>query len=222
MKRLLLATILAAGVWPVAARAAPYWVAWEGNDYPENEGWERQYLNGGAQRTLGDGALRLDSASHLGIDQYSIERAINPGFQTFVAEWRVRVNQSTGPIWDQGVAIATDQNGLLMVGLYRSSIVSYAEGWTFHFEPDQFHEFRIESSDMSSYLLLVDGEVAVNGFFEPNTLVSRLVVFGDRFSGGGVTSSAEWDYFRFGVVPEPSTIAFFVSLLAVYQNRRMK
>ena len=33
-----------------AARGSPYWIAYEGNDFPESEGWERHAYGGGAER----------------------------------------------------------------------------------------------------------------------------------------------------------------------------
>ena len=46
------ATILAVllGVAAGAAWAEPYWIAYEGNDFPENEGWVRYATNPPAQR----------------------------------------------------------------------------------------------------------------------------------------------------------------------------
>ena len=72
-----------------SAAAEPYWITYEGNDYPENVGWERvwgnwdgPYQGDGAVRTLEDGVLTLDTLYDDGVvDFYKIERpgAIDPG-----------------------------------------------------------------------------------------------------------------------------------------------
>ena len=42
------------------ALAEQYWIAYEGDDFPENEGWTRTISAGGAERWIEDGALVLD------------------------------------------------------------------------------------------------------------------------------------------------------------------
>jgi hypothetical protein len=52
--------VLALGV--SSAAADQFWYTYEGNDYPEVEGpWIRYTRAGGAQRSLQDGSLVLDS-----------------------------------------------------------------------------------------------------------------------------------------------------------------
>jgi hypothetical protein len=77
------------------ATADQYWVAWEGDDFPENEGWERTISDGGAQRSLDAGTLVLDSLHSVTIvDFYTIERTINPDpGELFVLEWSLRVEE---------------------------------------------------------------------------------------------------------------------------------
>jgi hypothetical protein len=68
------------------ARAAPYWVSYQGNDFPENEGWERTFTDpngvvgqGGAIRTLENGSLVLNSREDVSIvDFYNMHRQIDP------------------------------------------------------------------------------------------------------------------------------------------------
>lgn len=196
--------------------AEPYWVAWEGNDYPENEGWTRQFISGGADRDLSSGAMRIDSTrSHLIYDQSVLERQVDAeAGELFVVEWRARVNVSDGPLWDQGVGIATDSAGLLILGLYRDAIHSAREGWTIPLEQGEFHTIRLESIDMESYSIYIDDSFARIGAFEPETLARSAVTFGDGSSGGGIVSNVDWDYFRFGVVPEPSSYLCLLSALA--------
>src|SRR5262249_20346055 len=82
------------------ALGTPYWVAYEGDDFPEAEGWERHTSGGGAVRSLLDGVLTLDSLqSPLIFDDYFWRRQLNPGPQElFVCEWRVRVTEAYGPL----------------------------------------------------------------------------------------------------------------------------
>jgi len=89
MRRLLvfLAVLSCAGY--SAALAEPYWVAYEGNDFPENEGWGRRWGNwdgefegDGAVRTVADGVLTIDSMYDEGVYDYAyVERpgATDPG-----------------------------------------------------------------------------------------------------------------------------------------------
>ena len=57
MKHLVLLLFVAAAV-AKPAMAEQYWVAWEGNDYPENEGWERWNHDPDwvADRSISDGS----------------------------------------------------------------------------------------------------------------------------------------------------------------------
>ena len=45
-----------------------YWVACEGNEFPENEGWGRVTNHGGAHRTIVDGVLVLDGLGDVAIN----------------------------------------------------------------------------------------------------------------------------------------------------------
>ena len=63
----LLFTVWAALLGTQVAGATPFWIAYEGDDYPENQGWERVYgdehgpNSGGAIRSLADGIFTEDS-----------------------------------------------------------------------------------------------------------------------------------------------------------------
>ena len=45
-------------VLAASATAEPYWISYDGNDFPENEGWTRVLNEGGAERSIEDGAPR--------------------------------------------------------------------------------------------------------------------------------------------------------------------
>lgn len=97
------------------AVAVPYWYSYDGSDFPENEGWRRRYGNedgpreGGAERSIDDGVLVLDSLRHRQIfDFYEIQGIDDPDLgETFVAEWRTLISDQRDP-FDNGVVIARD------------------------------------------------------------------------------------------------------------------
>ncbi|MBU0618096.1 MAG: hypothetical protein KKI02_10300, partial [Planctomycetes bacterium] len=93
--RLLFTVAAALGLLVAPAGAEQYWITYEGDDFPENEGWERRTREGGAVRWLEDGALVLDSTGSLWItDSYRHEDIRRPeSGELFVAEWRMRVDE---------------------------------------------------------------------------------------------------------------------------------
>ena len=52
------------------AAAAPYWVAYQGDDFPENGGWEHVGYPPLADRLLEDGALVIDSRANIWTQDY--------------------------------------------------------------------------------------------------------------------------------------------------------
>lgn len=193
------------------ATATPYWVSYEGNDFPETEGWERIYGGGGSNRSILNGSLVLDSlASDQIYDCYFWRQQINPGAgETFVCEWRMLVVSNQGPDLDEEVTIAPDGAGIA-IGIGASSILSWREGWSMPITPAVFHSYRIESTDMLHYSLYIDDSYAMDGLWDLNSLNKSYVVFGDTFSGGTITPDSEWDYVRFGVIPEPTALQLVV------------
>jgi hypothetical protein len=86
---------LAAALFAVASTvvADEYWVSYQGNDFPENEGWVRTFGDGGAIRTLKNGALVLDSLRSVSIfDFYDRLRPIDPDpGELFIMRWRLMI-----------------------------------------------------------------------------------------------------------------------------------
>jgi hypothetical protein len=202
----------------VAASAVgePYWVAWEGDSLPEEQGWTRSwgdwsglYHGVGSVRTVADGVMTMDSLYDFGVFDYvHMERSMDPGpGETFVAEWRVCVDAvvSAGPPHeDPVVTIYSDQHTLLAFGYWPDGVRSL-------FEPDlfvpltlgAFNSFRVESTNMQEYTFWVNGLFAFAGNFH-GTPGSSEFAWGDSVCG--VASLTRWDYLRFGaVIPEPST-----------------
>ena len=108
--------------------------------------------------------------------------------------------------------VISDDHYAVMFVFAERYVLSTHEGNVFaYFEPGMFHEFEMRSGDMRSYELYIDGELAIEGVFSESSFPA-CAGFGDVVSSW---SLAEWDYFRFGVVPEPNTATlFFVGLLA--------
>jgi hypothetical protein len=198
------------------ARAAPYWVAWEGNDFPENEGW-RRIVNGPqpAERTLADGIMTMDGLADRQIDDYyRMERPLDPeAGETFVMQWRLRVHEVNGnplALYDAGAAVWSDDDWTVSLLFGIDFVYSFHENVQIPIEPGVYHAVELRSSDMRSYHLLVDGALIHAGaFWEPTFRQSR-IHWGDRARGSA--SLVDWDYFRFGVVPEPATLWSLLAL----------
>ena len=197
-----------------AVRAEPYWIAYEGDVFPEEDGWDRHYGDGHeppesfAERSIEDGIFVLDSLHDDQIhDYYMIERQVDPApGEMFVGEWRAKVDPGSG-IVDTGIGVARDsppghvEFHLTPDGVYIGNVV-----FPFAFipyEPDVFHEFVFRSEDMQSFELELDGALVYTGPFDDNSLLSGFFGFGDGATGDA--SRQSWDYVRFGVVPEPAS-----------------
>jgi len=196
-----------------ASRAEQFWIAYEGDDYPENQGWKRVYGNengpyaGGANRSLADGILTIDSLSNIYVcDFYEIHRHINPGpGEVFMAEWRVLVDPRSDAS-DVGVVIARDEPaGDVFLELGPAGVIVEPGHVSISLPPDVFHSFFFRSDDMETYDLFIDGVSRHSGRFDPVTNLESFVNFGDGVQGQ--RSLSQWDYFRFGVVPEPASAA---------------
>jgi len=201
------------------ARAEQYWVAWEGNDYPENEGWERIVDGPGpATRSINDGVMTLDGRWDRQVDDYyRMDRTLDPNMgESFVLQWRVRVVEVIGNplgLYDPGVGVFSDSGNELTFVLGVDFIRSYhEEGTTVPIEPGVFHTFDVLSPDMRTYELRIDGAIAYHGVFWDQFRQSG-IDWGDYTRGSA--SLTEWDYFRFGVVPEPSCNRLVACLLCL-------
>lgn len=185
------------------AHGDQYWIAYEGDELPENEGWVRNFSAGGANRYIEDGALVIDSLASTDIyDSYEWPGITNPEVgERFVAEWSVLVEETD--VWfDNGVGVARDGvSGDLRVLLGTDQLLISDEWTQYPFAPGMFHQYRLESSDMQSFQLFVDGEHAASGVFQTPSILNSFVDFGDIHIGAA--SRSRWDYFRFGVAPEP-------------------
>lgn len=199
--------------------ADQYWIAYEGNDYPENEGWFRVSADGGAQRSIEGGVLRLDGAESVaindvyGLPQYPFDPVSG---EVFRAEWRCAIDQLVG-IRDPGVAFFSDQAWAVAFSWSQDFIRSEFESIDIPFAFTDFHTFSLTSSDMRSYQLIADGLILHQGQFVQVLSRSR-ASWGDGVEGAA--SISRWDYVRFGVVPEPAAYMICVVLVSLCCTRR--
>ena len=191
-----------------AARASPYWIAYEGNDFPENEGWLRWTDWGGAQRWIENDALVIDSRADPRIcDYYQRRHAGNldpgPG-ETFILQWKITVDEVKVGYSDAVVGLFSDEKWGVGFGMAEDYVWSAFEtGVSAPFTPYVAHEFELRSSDMRSYVLSIDGQPIIQGSFWLS-LTNSEVSWGDGVVGAA--GLAHWDYIRYGVVPEPGSI----------------
>lgn len=225
---LLLFVLSALGAWSSTAGAEPYWYAYEGDDLPENQGWTRNWGNwsgshqgDGAIRTVENGILTMDSLFDAGVYDYAFMERPNqmdpdPG-ETFVMEWRLKVDAVAGVWTDPGVSLGSDTAGRVGFGFYYDHLdSSFETNVSASFTPGIFHEYRFLSHDMLSYQLFIDGELAIEGEFWQG-LTESYIAWGDGVQG--TASRSHWDYFRFGVVPEPGALTCFIIMSMVILQR---
>ena len=219
MRRFVLLVVVLAGLGGPAV-AEPYWIAWEGEDWPENEGWTRDIRWGGDERALADGVMTLDgieTQQGYGWDGYEgiLDGTVDPGpGETFIVQWRMRVSDVRQGNWDPAVYVFSDDSRALALNFSESRLWSVFEGPAalVSFAPGVFHAYEVRSVDMQSYQLLIDGETVRIGAFGQGVTPRRLG-WGDCFSPAGSTST--WDYVRFGVVPEPASVFVLFTSVAV-------
>jgi hypothetical protein len=216
--------VLALAFGVASARADEYWVAYEGNDFPENEGWNRLYGDGQwppedePDRWIEDGELVIDTSRDDQLWEYYWLPLTDPGIgETFVAEWRVRSEILSGQR-DNGVVFARDAFAA-HVGfhLQPNGLLVSTEGVIIPLDPSISHTYRFESSDMDSYRLFIDGDVAHESHFETDTLLQSYTAGGAGTVGA--SSISHWHYYRYGVVPEPRSVSLFA--LGLLGGRRL-
>jgi hypothetical protein len=222
MNRLLmfLAGLSCAG--PPAALGEPYWVEFEpeAGFFPEEVGWTR-ISYGDAERWIVDSTLVIDSrgsSSWVEFYQLSMDGALDPGpGEQFVMQWRMRVQEVIGPR-DPGVSVFSDTQWAIAFTYDLGTVTSVFEpGVSAAFEPEVFHDYELRSADMLTYELLIDGALAISGSSWLSLNASR-VGWGDVVQGGA--SLVDWDYMRFGVLPEPDGVTAGVLLWIYLASRR--
>lgn len=223
MRRILIAFLLAAAV--KVAVGDEYWIAYEGNDFPENEGWTRVHGEIPAERWIDEGVLFIDGRAEVGIYDF-YEMVFDGGFdpgpgETFVMRWRLKVDEVDG-FEDPTVLVRSDpvaEDVFFAVGFtFTENLIrsAFERGVEAPIEPHVFHDYQVQSQDMRSYQLYIDDDLAIEGVFY-EVFGPTAVAWGDGASARGF---AEWDYVRFGVVPEPSSVILLAQLFYLSATRR--
>jgi hypothetical protein len=212
-----------------AATAEEYWIAYEGNDFPENVGWDRHWgvhvppgdPNSVPERSIEDGVFVLDTTCDIWLnDYYQIHRQIDPSpGEWFLAEWRVVVDELL-VWWDTDLVIARDNPpGHVAFHFGPDSVLISTEQLEFELD-NGFHAFRLESNDMDEFDLFMDGTLLHHGVFESESLLQSYVGFGN--STYGASALSRWDYVRFGTVPEPTGLALLLSAIVLTGQTRQR
>jgi hypothetical protein len=192
MSRILVALgVLALGVSLTGAEQ--FWFTYEANDFPEVEGpWIRYTRGGGAQRSLQDGALVLDSLAdwHI-VDEYYINMpfVLDPG-EALEVQWRVRIDQTPTNL-DAAVVARAGMDGVVLLSYAENGIWIDTEGVWIDFAPGVFHEYLLISSDLAGYCLYIDAQLVHSGYFV-GPYPSSGLTWGDLTEGA--TSMTSWSY----------------------------
>jgi hypothetical protein len=216
MNRLLIFVVALSCAGFSAANAEQYWIAYEGDDFPENVGWERTFGDGHnppqdePDRWLENGHLVIDTSRNGQLWEYYSHALQDPsGDELFAAQWRVRADLFSGT-HDNGVVIARgDVPGHVAFYLREGLLEVATDGVLIPIAPDVSHEYYFQSPDMTSYSLSIDGELAYTGYFETDTFLQGYLAFGAGTQGA--RSRSYWDYMRFGVVPEADTFLLWMT-----------
>jgi hypothetical protein len=188
-----------------AVRAGLFWHTWEGNKMPEQEMWQRFMIDGGAERSLSDGLLTLDTTANGDIvDEYywNAPWALVPG-EYVRADWRLCVKHEAGIYGEPGFIV--DTGSKLAWFIYTEDTIYDATGELIAtFTPSIFHNYSLTSHDLSTYDLRIDGQLVYTGSFEGPPGAGPGVCWG-AVSQPAV-SIATWDYVRFGVLSEAAPV----------------
>ena len=195
------------------AAADEYWITYEGNDLPENEGWQRIWGNSkglyggdGAIRTIESGTLVTDSLFDTSVfDFYRMERLgrfdPEPG-ELFRAEWRLLLEETVN-WYDPTVGIRSDNGNLAGFEFREDNLLITPSRIRIDYEPLIWHTFSFSSLDMLTFDLAIDGHFVHRGEFLTRATRDSTFSFGDGVQGAA--SLSRWDYVRFGVVPPKRT-----------------
>ena len=209
------------------ARADPFLVRYDANQFPEQVGWQRfgNDPHGLLVRTIDNGIFTIDSRASFEITDWYFQHldalALEPS-EELRLEWRMRTVE-TDSFWQRTDVNLTISNlGQQFVKMYLAPdyVAVNEDGveWPEHvywFEAEGWHTFLFTSVDMEEYDLSVDGTHAFHGRFTRYLMAGpNRVAFGDTFYG--LTSLSEWDYLQVEVIPEPACGILAVVSAAVF------
>ena len=206
-----------------SASAETYWLRYEGDDYPENEGWTQVRHIPYAERDVQDGVFVLDSSADPHTCEWyerSTAAALWPVSEVefpdpgsyFFLQWRMRVDDYSGSSWggpNMGVASPDGWDAVFYV---TDDTIRYAydSGLIASFEPNEFHDFEMRSRDMRTFELYIDGVLAFEGAWY-DSMWSNRIAWGDGTTGA--SSLSRWDYIRMGIAPEPNSLFMMILFL---------
>jgi len=211
-------------------------VSFEGNSFPEDDGWFRDDRLYRADRHLADGwivqtprVIVVDGRPHGQDDFYWQPLAQFDGASGFFLEWRMDTTGLREEMFD--VAPAVIVLGGLRGILYHFTIARdqvsffrdpYIPSVWVDIEAGVPHDYRLELYGDELYELFIDGALVDSGVPEgAYPTEDSEIVFGARATY--VDSTTRWDYIRFGTIPEPTTGALLLTGAAlVLVNRRRR
>lgn len=240
MNRLALLLIINLGIiGPGRAHASPV-VSFEGDIFPEADGWSRETSLYFSNRSIEQGWLvqqaeivpqnppNLDLSED---DFYRRSIAEFTGAEGFFLEWRVVTdgprygfpNVAPASIVAYGFrnvgyhfTIADDQVRLIRDNLLPLVYVDIESGVP--------HTYRLELYGAESYSFLIDGQVVDSGVPEgAYPTADSAIVFGGRAVHSVELTTVRWDYIRYGVIPEPATgLLLLLGASAIIVRRTQK
>ena len=204
------------------ARADPYWIAYEGNDFPENEGWTRITNGPLAERWIEDGALVIDATEETSTcDWYEMYPEITApeAGEEFILQWRLKIEEFTGGWLGTTVGVFADDQWAVAFTMNHDTIRSSFESEvSAQYEPDIYHEYELRSSDMRTYEMYIDGVYAFEGEYW-QSIMSNTAGWGETTTGSSCLST--WDYVRLGIIPEPNSGVAMLALMLTFLTRRI-
>lgn len=228
MLRVTLALALLAA--PQAASADV--VSYEGDVFPEDQGWERLGTFD-ADRWLVDGWLVQEV--DLGVwdplpgGEQDYYRGLIPQFAgaPFFIEWRVVTDAPRTEIDGVGGSALAVAGGSVMyhftiaadqVRLVRG--VPFDNIWV-DIEPQVEHTYRLEVNRNVNFEWFIDGELIISEIPEDDfpTADARITWGASMWL---TPSRNEWDYVRFGTIPEPATFLLLLGGAGLVLRRRTK
>jgi len=219
---MIVAAVLALRALPASA----YFIQYEGNVFPEDDGWAPPPIDtGGYTRSIDDGVFMINAGL---LDDTTVfyKQSVDILNDAVFFEWRARTSNDEGSSYQ---SIMIDGEGLVSnIGIsWRSTSARIAllpdagqyEGTIMYVDiiPDQYHTYRIEANG-AMYSVYIDDVYQVGAELQSAYGTNIYAQFGFGKDWYNVPTIAEWDYIRGGYVPEPTT-AYFV-LVAVLLFRK--
>ena len=203
-------------VGSLPALAEEFYLRYDGDDFPENEGWERRFSDPGGQieREIDKSLFRLDTRASIHLhDYYQLHSSsfdLLPGEELRMS-WRMETVETQTHYWGSDVAVvlanteAAYAEFFLAPGFVREGDLPGGDpAHLYEFDVGVPHTFSFVTTDMQEYDLFVDDEFAFHGGFHGYSGSGPcMAAFGDVIDGR--SSLCEWDWLEIMVVPEPHT-----------------